>query len=185
MLQRYLNRLVVALGPLSPTPYGLGWRIYYSSSWACPSWIAGGRQPLLIGGTCIMGLALAWSGWAFQRHASGSQLLAMILAYAAVFAATQEPVVWVVMAEIFSTRIRGRAVSIATVCLWASCYLVSRTFPVLSAATGSAVTFRIYAVSGVAAVLFIWRLVPETKGQSLEQIETFLNRNRPRPAGTL
>lgn len=112
-------------------------------------------------------------------------MLAAILAYVAAFAAPQGPVVWVVIAEIFATRIRGRAVSIATVCLWASCYLVSQTFPVLSAATGSTVTFWIYAVSCVVAVLFIWRLVPETKGQSLGKIETLLNRSRPRPAGTL
>lgn len=130
-----------------------------------------GRKPLLIMGTIGMGLSLVLVGLAFHYKVSGFGLLVVILAYVAAFAASQGPVVWVVISEIFPTRIRGRAMSIATVCLWAACYLVSQTFPMLVETVGSAATFWGYAVMCLVTVIFVWRFVPETKGKSLEQIE--------------
>jgi len=98
-------------------------------------------------------------------------LLAAILAYVASFAVSMVPVVWIVISEIFPTRTRGRAMSAATVVLWASCYVVSQTFPVMAEAWSPEVTFSTYAVMCVVTILFVWRFVPETKGKSLEAIE--------------
>lgn len=130
-----------------------------------------GRKPLLIAGTIAMGMALVLVGVAFFCRVSGPGLLAVIVAYVAAFAASQGPVVWVIISEVFPTRIRGLAMSIATVCLWAACFLVSQTFPILVASVGSAATFWIYAVMCALTVAFVWRFVPETKGKSLEEIE--------------
>ena len=136
-----------------------------------------GRKPLLLVGTAGMGLSLLLVGLAFQFGISGTLLLAVILAYVACFAASQGPVVWVIISEIFPTRVRGRAVSIATVILWGACFLVSQTFPMLideDEGIGPAPTFWIYAGICAVTVVFTWRFVPETKGKSLEQIESEL-----------
>lgn len=130
-----------------------------------------GRKPLLIWGTAGMGCALLLVGTAFQLKASGLGLLALILAYVACFSLSQGVVVWVIISEIFPTRTRGRAMSVAVVVLWGACYLVSQTFPMLVEAVGSAVTFWSYAVMCVVSVVFVWQCVPETKGRTLEEIE--------------
>lgn len=75
------------------------------------------------------------------------------------------------MSEIFPNRIRGKATAIAAMALWAADYLVSQSFlPMLSSA-GPAATFWIYGGMALLAFLFTWRVVPETKGKSLEEIE--------------
>ncbi len=130
-----------------------------------------GRKPLLLAGAAGMGLSLLLVASAFDARASGVGLLAVILAYVSCFAASLGPVVWVVMSEIFPTRIRGRAMSIATVTLWAACFLVSQTFPMLIDAAGGATAFRVYAAFCAATVLFVALAVPETRGKSLEDIE--------------
>ena len=81
------------------------------------------------------------------------------------------PVVWIVISEIFPTRIRGRAMSVATVCLWIACYCVSQFFPVLLAAIGGAVFF-LYAILCYLTIGFVTECVPETKGKTLEEIES-------------
>jgi len=91
-----------------------------------------GRKPLLLTASAGMGLSFVLLGGAFYFELfEGPWVLILILSYVGFFALAMGPVVWVVMSEIFPTRIRGRAMSIATVFLWASCFLVSLTFPVL------------------------------------------------------
>jgi len=75
------------------------------------------------------------------------------------------------VAEIFPNQIRGRAMGVAIFFLWLSVYVVSQTFPMLLASIGSAYTFWIYMVTSVLAFGFILKLVPETNGKSLEQIQ--------------
>jgi MFS transporter, SP family, arabinose:H+ symporter len=79
--------------------------------------------------------------------------------------------VWLIIAEIFPTRIRGRATAISSVALWAADYLVSQTFPVLLNGVGTAITFWMFAIMAIISFLFTLRFVPETKGRSLEDIE--------------
>jgi SP family arabinose:H+ symporter-like MFS transporter len=86
----------------------------------------------------------------------------------------------VFMSEVFPTRIRGRAMSIATLCLWLTNAVVCQTFPVLrdSPSVGPAPTFWLYALLVTPVFVFVWKFMPETKGRSLEELEKAFAENR-------
>lgn len=130
-----------------------------------------GRKPLLLIASAGMGISLFLLGRAFLlENFEGRWVLLFVLIYVASFAVAMGPVVWVVMSEIFPTRIRGRAMSIATVCLWIACYGVSQLFPVmLERLAGYA--FFVYAGMCVVSFAFVTGCLPETKGKTLEEIE--------------
>ncbi|HEY2082726.1 MAG TPA: sugar porter family MFS transporter [Verrucomicrobiae bacterium] len=132
-----------------------------------------GRRILLLVGLVAQVIALGAVGWMFKTHIGGISLLIAILAFIGAFAMALGPIPWILCSEIFPARVRGRAMSVATFTIWASCYLVAQTFPMLndSAAVGPALTFWIYAACSLAALIFVFFLVPETKGRSLEEIE--------------
>jgi SP family arabinose:H+ symporter-like MFS transporter len=130
-----------------------------------------GRRPLLIVGSIIQALSLIAVGAAFAHGSGGLSLLAPMLLFIAAFAAGMGPVPWVVISEIFPTRIRGGAVSIATLTLWAADFIVSQTFPILNASVGPARTFWLYGICSIIGLLFVAFLIPETKGRSLEDIQ--------------
>jgi SP family arabinose:H+ symporter-like MFS transporter len=131
-----------------------------------------GRKALLLAGSASMAVCLLVIGIAFQTgHAAGPLVLIFILLYVASFAVSLGPVVWVIISEIFPNRIRGKATAIAAMALWAADYVVSQTFPPMLSSAGPAATFWIYGSMAVLAFFFTWRVVPETKGKSLEQIE--------------
>jgi sugar porter (SP) family MFS transporter len=87
-----------------------------------------GRRPLMMIGASGMGLSLVVMGAAAQFQAISFWVLILILIYIACFALSVGPVTWVLHSEIFPTRIRGRALSIATFCLWSANFVVSQTF---------------------------------------------------------
>ncbi len=130
-----------------------------------------GRKPLLLAASAGMGLSLAALGLAFRfQRFEGPLVLFLVLAYVASFAVAMGPVVWVVLSEIFPTRVRGTAMSIATVCLWIACYAVSQTFPwLLETFAGN--SFFLYAVMCAVCFIFVWFCVPRTEGKTLEEIE--------------
>lgn len=130
-----------------------------------------GRKPLLWLGAGGMGASLALLGYAFQSKMTGGMVLLFVLSYVGCFALTLGPVVWIVISEIFPTRIRGRAMSVATVLLWLSCYAVSQSFPMLVERKGLGFTYYLYAAVCIIMVAFVLLAVPETKGRSLEDIE--------------
>ncbi len=131
-----------------------------------------GRRPLLLISTGVMAFAQAGLGAAFlSRTPSAAIVLAMMLCCVAAFAVGLGPGVWVLVAEFFPTRIRGRAMSITTVCLWAACTLLTMTFLTLANAVSPTGAFLIYAGFCVVTFAIVWFLVPETKGKSLEEIE--------------
>jgi len=137
-----------------------------------------GRKPLMLIGATGMGLSLFAISFAALSGDPGVWVLVFILTYIASFGMSLGPVVWVVLSEIFPTRIRGRAMGIATLALWAANYVVSQTFPILNEHPwlvqkfNHAFPFWLYGSMCVVTVLFVWRFVPETKGKSLEEIET-------------
>lgn len=140
--------------------------IKYVDSW--------GRRTLLLVGCAGMALCLAIVGGAFYFDlAKGYLVLVAILAYIAFFAISLGPLAFVVIAEIFSNRNRGVAMSVCIFFLWASVYAVSQSFPMLLDSIGSAYTFWIYMIMAVFAFIFVYRLIPETKGKSLEEIERY------------
>lgn len=132
-----------------------------------------GRKVLLLVASAGMGISLGFLGRTFGTGADGSAgagVVAFVLAYVAFFALAMGPVVWVVLAEIFPTKIRGRAMSIATVCLWAANFAVTQLFPLMLERLQGSVFF-VYAVLCAVAFVFVALFVPETKGRSLEEIE--------------
>jgi SP family arabinose:H+ symporter-like MFS transporter len=133
-----------------------------------------GRRALLLAGTAGMAICLTIVGAAFYfDFAKGYLVLVAILAYIAFFAVSLGPLAFVVIAEIFSNRNRGKAMSVAIFFLWISVYVVSQSFPMLLSSIGSAYTFWIYMVMAILAFFFVLKLVPETKGKSLEEIEKY------------
>jgi MFS family permease len=82
------------------------------------------------------------------------------------------PVVWVVIAEIFPNRVRGGAMSIAITALWSACFLLIYTFPLMNAALGAAGTFWSYAGICLAGLVFLYFELPETRGKTLEEMES-------------
>lgn len=132
-----------------------------------------GRRPLLLIGTAVQALALGPVGWMFYRQVTGGALLACVILFIAAFAMAMGPVGWLFCSEIFPNKLRGRAMSIAALTVWISCYIVAQTFPMLNdnPAIGPAKTFWAYALVSLVSFLFVLALVPETKGRSLEQIE--------------
>jgi SP family arabinose:H+ symporter-like MFS transporter len=132
-----------------------------------------GRRPLLLVGLSIQVLALGAVGLMFHSGVQGVGLLAAIVVFIAAFAMALGPIPWILCSEIFPTRVRGRAMSLATFVIWTSCYIVAQTFPMLndSPKIGPAVTFWVYAGCSLLGLLFVIALVPETKGRSLEEIE--------------
>jgi len=127
----------------------------------------------LLIGLAIQVISLVAVGVMFQTNSSGPALLAAILAFISAFAMSIGPVSWIVCSEIFPTKVRGRAMSVATFTIWVGCYLVAQTFPMMKASPliGPAGAFWIYAACCVAAFLFVLKMVPETKGRTLEEIE--------------
>jgi sugar porter (SP) family MFS transporter len=136
-----------------------------------------GRRPLMLIGAAGMGLTLLSLGFAFYFNQTGLWVLLFVLAYIGCFAMSLGPVTWVILSEIFPTGIRGRAMAIATVILWISCFVVSQTFPMMDKNEWlvekfhHGFSFWVYAAFCVLEVLFVWRFIPETKGKTLEEIE--------------
>jgi SP family xylose:H+ symportor-like MFS transporter len=143
-----------------------------------------GRKPLQIAGAVIMGAAMIILGFVFlSTHLGYLALLCMIL-FMAGFSFSWGPVVWVLLSEIFPNKIRGRAMSIAVAVQWIMNYLVSWTFPMLDKSSFLTRIFHhgfaywVYGMMAVFAALFMWKLVPETKGKSLEQMEELWHKSR-------
>jgi MFS family permease len=98
-------------------------------------------------------------------------MLVLVVAAIACYAMTLAPITWVILSEIFPGYVRGGAMALATMSLWAACFVLTYTFPLLNRGLGTANTFWIYAiVCAVGFFLVLWWL-PETKGKTLEQIE--------------
>lgn len=139
-----------------------------------------GRKPLLISGS--IGMAIGAFGVATTFGVEGLQLITMIsiLVYSASFMFSWGPICWVLIAEIFPNTIRGAAVAIAVAAQWIFNFIVSSTFvPMfnmhLTAGDhfGHWFTYGLYGVMCIIAAIFVWRLVPETKGKSLEDMTRF------------
>jgi MFS transporter, SP family, galactose:H+ symporter len=130
-----------------------------------------GRRFLLLFGTAGMALALTLVGLAFHRRAADVVVFYEVIGYVVFFAIGLGPVVWLLISEIYPTKIRGKAMSLATLSVWGANWAVAGTFLSLVRAAGPAGTFWIYAVICVLAFVFCLAFVPETKGQTLEGIE--------------
>ena len=136
-----------------------------------------GRKPLMVYGALGMGAALTALGFTACFGRTDGFVLIFILGYIACFALSLGPVTWVILSEIFPNRIRGRALAVATLCLWLANLAVSQTFPILDENAWLVERFHhgfpfwIYGGFCLVTVIFVAWAVPETRGKSLEEIE--------------
>ncbi|MBN1926477.1 MAG: D-xylose transporter XylE [Prolixibacteraceae bacterium] len=129
-----------------------------------------GRKPLLMVGSIGMAVGMfAISALSFF-HIIGIGTLVFIIIYTASFMMSWGPICWVLISEIFPNKIRGRAVAIAVVAQWAANYLISSTYPAMMEFSGG-VTYGFYGVMSILSFIFVWKMVPETKGKTLEEME--------------
>jgi SP family arabinose:H+ symporter-like MFS transporter len=133
-----------------------------------------GRKPLLYAGIGGAVISLLIIGALFALGITqGPWILIFILSFIACFAFSFGPVCWVVVGEIFPNAIRGKAMALATLSLWVGNFLVGQLTPVMLEGLGSSFTFWVFALCCSPALWITWKLIPETKGKSLEMIEDY------------
>ena len=146
-----------------------------------------GRKPLQIIGALVMAVAMVALGATFALEIKGVVALLCVLLYIAGFAVSWGPVVWVLLSEIFPNQIRGKAMAVAVAAQWIANFLVSWTFPILDDNPYLVKTFHhgfafwIYSAMSVLAAFLMWKLVPETKGRTLEQMEELWKTHGKKP----
>lgn len=129
-----------------------------------------GRKPLLIVGSIGMAIGMFAISILSYLEIIGISTLVFIIIYTASFMMSWGPICWVLISEIFPNKIRGGAIAIAVAAQWAANYFISSTYPFMMEFSG-AFTYGFYGVMSVLSFLFVWKMVPETKGKSLEDIE--------------
>ncbi len=130
-----------------------------------------GRKGLMNGGVTGMGISLVIIGILFLlQMTSGFLILFFILTFIASFAIGYGPVIWVLLSEIYPTKVRGRAMSMATLSLWIGTAIIGQVVPWMLETLTPAGTFFVFALCCL-PVPFILKKIPETKGLSLEDIE--------------
>lgn len=130
-----------------------------------------GRKALMLIGSGGLAGIFTILGSMYFFNFQGLPLLIMVVTAIACYAMSLAPVTWVVLSEIFPNRIRGAALSVATFSLWAACFILTYTFPLLNKLLKASGTFWLYGFICIFGFLFILKKLPETKGKSLEEIE--------------
>jgi SP family arabinose:H+ symporter-like MFS transporter len=129
-----------------------------------------GRKTLILAGTSLQCLSFAAVGWLYYVHGSGLAILIFVMSFVAGHAVGNGVACWVIISEIYPTKVRGRAMSIATTALWLIGYLGNQLFPVMQKNLGSDGTFWCFSGGALLTIILVGLLVPETKGRSLEEI---------------
>jgi sugar porter (SP) family MFS transporter len=130
-----------------------------------------GRRPLMLFGCAGLAVLYAILGYLYFTHQHGLPLLILVVMAIACYAMTLAPITWVILSEIFPNESRGACMAICTTALWAACFVLTYSFPLLNAAVGTAHVFWIYAGVCAAGFAFVLRYLPETKQKSLEEIQ--------------
>jgi SP family arabinose:H+ symporter-like MFS transporter len=138
----------------------------------------GRRKLLLIG---VVGAFFSLAGVGILFALDSTLIIIPLLFYVASFAFSYGPITWVIISEIFPTRIRGLAASIGSFSLMVTDFFITLTNPVLIESIKPSGTFFLYAALTLPAIWFIWKFVPETKGKSLEEIEKYWKRLKGDP----
>ena len=140
-----------------------------------------GRRPLLLGGTAGMAagmivVALTFAIGGSELHGGSAYIaIAGLLLYTGSFAIGLGPVFWLLISEIYPVKIRGQAMSVATMANWGANFVVTISFLTLLGALGNAGTFFLFAGLSIVALTYFQRQVPETKNRSLQDIERDLD----------
>ena len=135
----------------------------------------GRRRLMLIGSVGLAVIYLLMSGGYFIGL-TGWGMLVLVMMAIACYAMSLAPVLWVVLSEIFPQQVRATAMAISTLFLWIASFVLTYTFPLLNEALQASGTFLVYGIICLAGFLFIIRRLPETKGKTLEEIESELSK---------
>ena len=138
-----------------------------------------GRKTLILAGTAVQFMSFALVGWFYHSHGSGVVVLILVMAFVAGHAFGNGVACWVIISEIYPTKVRGRGMSIATTALWLVGYLGNQLFPLMQKHLGSDGTFWCFSAGALLTVLLVAWLVPETKGRSLEEITKLWTAEKP------
>jgi len=129
-----------------------------------------GRKTLILAGTSLQFVSFALVGWTYHIHGSGLAVLIFVMMFVAGHAFGNGVACWVIISEIYPTKVRGRGMSIATTALWLVGYLGNQLFPIMQKSLGSDGTFWCFSSGAFLTIVLVALLVPETKGRSLEEI---------------
>jgi SP family arabinose:H+ symporter-like MFS transporter len=137
-----------------------------------------GRKTLILAGTVVQFISFLLVGWFYHVHGSGLAVLIFVMSFVAGHAFGNGVACWVIISEIYPTKVRGRGMSIATTALWLVGYMGNQMFPVMQKHLGSDGTFWCFSAGALLTVGLVGWLVPETKGRSLEEITQFWTRDK-------
>jgi SP family arabinose:H+ symporter-like MFS transporter len=141
-----------------------------------------GRKTLILAGTTLQCVSFALVGWFYHVHGSGLAILIFVMSFVAGHAFGNGVACWVIISEIYPTKVRGRGMSIATTALWLVGYLGNQLFPIMQKSLGSGGTFWCFSAGALLTVVLVGLLIPETKGRSLEEITRFWTSERNQTA---
>jgi len=129
-----------------------------------------GRKPLLMVGSVGMAIGMFAIGSLAFLKIIGISTLVFIIIYTASFMMSWGPICWVYISELFPNKIRGKAVAVAVAAQWAANYFISSTYPAMMEFSSGG-TYWFYGAMSILSFFFVWKMVPETKGKTLEEME--------------
>ena len=138
-----------------------------------------GRKTLILAGTAVQFISFALVGWFYHVHGSGLAVLILVMSFVAGHAFGNGVACWVIISEIYPTKVRGRGMSIATTALWLVGYLGNQLFPIMQKRLGSDGTFWCFSAGALLTIILVGWLIPETKGRSLEEITKLWTEEKP------
>lgn len=130
-----------------------------------------GRRKLMLTGSFVLAVIYIVLGTCYFFMIKGIIMLVLVVGAIAAYAMTLAPITWVILSEIFPNKIRGTAMALATSILWVACFVLTYSFPSLNILLGADGTFWLYAIICISGFLFTLKMLPETKGKTLEEIE--------------
>ena len=142
-----------------------------------------GRKTLILAGTAVQFVSFALVGWFYHIHGSGLAVLIFVMSFVAGHAFGNGVACWVIISEIYPTKVRGRGMSIATTALWLVGYLGNQLFPIMQKHLGSDGTFWCFSAGALLTIILVGWLIPETKGRSLEEITKLWTEEKPAMVG--
>jgi len=132
-----------------------------------------GRRTLMLVGSVGLIISLFLVAITFYSgHFNGFAIPLYMMLFIAFFAFSQGAVIWVFISEIFPNQVRAKGQTLGSSTHWIMAAIIAFGFPYLAETLGGAVTFSFFCVMMILQLIFVWRFMPETKGRSLEQIET-------------
>ena len=142
-----------------------------------------GRKTLILAGTTLQFISFALVGWFYHIHGSGLAVLIFVMSFVAGHAFGNGVACWVIISEIYPTKVRGRGMSIAVTALWLVGYMGNQMFPIMQKHLGSDGTFWCFSAGALLTVVLVGWLIPETKGRSLEEVTKFWTEEKSVPVG--